>query len=1107
MSSVPSTRENEASQLPALLLLQQLGYVYLSPRQALKARDDRAAEVLLPGRLRAWLKQHNRFTYRGKSYPFTEAAITAAIEALRRPSLEKGYLATNQEIYDRLTLGFTTEQTIDGDTKSYTIHYLCWQPAELTQNEFVVTEELAVQRTGRPDHYQPDIVLYVNGIPLVVIECKSPLLKKPIHQAISQHLRQQQPDGIRPLYLCAQLLLAVAGPYGTAAPTPPAAADDDEEPGAEQRNPAYGTTATREEFWAIWRHRPQDDPQDADRRRQELQQLKNDSLNQPAAWLALQANAYWASRPNPNAGSLGQPWTITPQDDLLYALCQPARLLDLIRNYVVFDGGQKLVARYQQYYGVCETLRRAQDQRGGVLWHSQGSGKSLTMVMLAQLLAAQRPNAKIILVTDRVELDEQLYDTFKRCGRAVVAATTGNKLAALLQDPYSTDLVATLIHKFNAAVKILQRDDTPVTRPDVFVLVDEGHRTQYGRLSAQMKQALPEATFIAFTGTPLTKREKNTAHEFGGIIHTYTITDAERDKTVLPIIYEGRMPDFSTNDGPLNVFFNRIVAHLPADEQFRLREKYSSQARLSHTAQVIFAKAFDISLHFKGSWQGRGFKGQLAAPGKLAAIRFQKALDEIGLVSSAVLISKPDDREGNDDVHDPSTDEVLTFWRRMMDTYGTEARYEKTLKDGFRAPYGAPDIIITVDKLLTGFDNPHNVVLYLCRRLKEHTLFQAVARVNRCAPGKHFGYVLDYEGVTEELRAALHQYGSPDFDVYDLGDLSEGIRLAALAAEVAQLPQLHANLVELFQAVATRHDLAAYTSHLADEARRPIFFERLRAFQRVLHRALSSAHYLANTPEAEVDGYLRDLAFYANLRTMVLQRYNVDPDLSRLEPQIQKLLDTHVSAAKMLPVVPPINIFSPEFASQVAERTAPYGESAEGEEGVAFEIATQLVKTLTEQLDENPAKYQEFIDRIKEAIRRYQQERRDAAELLRSVVAVREEFQTGAGSTRPVALHGRQVAAAVFDLLEKSLANIAPEAVAQWALAVEATIYASVHDPDGTRLVDWHKPGSKVLRKLRHELGEQLWNLRAHDPTLDEATLDDFERQLESVAIAHYQAP
>ncbi len=1102
MSHVPSTRENDASQLPALLLLQQLGYTYLPPRVAFAERDYREAEVLLLKKLRAWLRAHNSFTYRGRQYPFTEAAITAAIEALRRPSLEKGYIATNQEIYDRLTLGFTVEQTIDGDTKSYTINYLCWKPAELVENEFYVTEELVVQRSGRSDTYQPDVVLYVNGIPLAVVECKSPLLKKPIHQAISQHLRQQQPDGIRPLYLSAQILLAVAGSYGTDAPEP----DADEEPGTEQRNPAYGTTGTREEFWATWRHRPEDDPQDAARRRQELQQLKNDSINQPQAWRALQANPYWGQRPHPYAASLGQPWTITPQDDLLYALCQPARLLDLIRNYIVFDGGQKIVARYQQYYGVQETLRRAQDQRGGVLWHSQGSGKSLTMVMLAQLLAVQRPSAKIILVTDRVELDEQIYDTFKRCGREVVAATTGNKLAALLQEPHSTDIVATLIHKFNAAVKILQRDNTPVTRSDVFVLVDEGHRTQYGRLSAKMKQALPTATFIAFTGTPLTKREKNTAHEFGGIIHTYTITDAEKDKTVLPIIYEGRMPHFSTNDGPLNTFFKRIVAHLPPDEQFRLREKYSSLARLSHTAQVIYAKAFDISLHFKGSWQGRGFKGQLAAPSKLAAIRFKKALDEIGLVSSEVLISKPDDREGHDDVHDASTDEVLAFWRRMMDIYGTEAAYEKSLKDGFRAPHGSPDIIITVDKLLTGFDNPHNVVLYLCRRLKEHTLFQAIARVNRCSPGKHFGYVLDYEGVTDELRAALQQYGSPDFEVYDLDDLSEGIRLAALAAEVAQLPQLHANLVELFHEVGTRDDLAAYTSHLADEARRPIFFERLRAFQRVLHRALSSAHYLENTPDAEVDGYLRHLTFFANLRTMVLQRYNVDPDHSRIEPQIQKLLDTHVSAAEMLAVVPPINIFSPEFASEVAERMAPYGQASEGEEGVAYEIATQLVKTLTEKLDENPAKYQEFIDRIKEAIRRYEQERRDAAEFLQHVTTVREEFQSGASHSRPVALHGRQVASAVFDLLEKSLPNIDPDTVAKWAIDVEATIYASVHDADGTRLVDWHKPGSKVLRKLRYELGEQLWALRDHDATLAEATLDDFERQLESVAIAHYKA-
>lgn len=1098
MPQVPSTREDDASQIPALLLLQQLGYTYLPPNKALQEREGREAEVLLPGRLRAWLKAHNSFTYRGKQYPFTDDAISAAIDALRRPSLEKGYISTNQEIYDLLTLGFTVEQTIDGDKKSYTISYLNWNPDEIAQNDFIVTEELSVQRTGRADHYRPDVVLYVNGIPLVVIECKSPLLKKPIHQAISQHLRQQQPEGIRPLYLTAQILLAVAGEYGT---------DVEEEESKEGKEkellaPAYGTTATLETFWATWRHRAEDDPQDAERRRAELQQLKNDSINQPAAWEALRTNPERASQANPNQAGIGQPWTITPQDDLIYALCQPARLLDLIHNYVLYDGGNKIVARYQQYYGVRETLRRAEHSQGGVLWHSQGSGKSLTMVMLAQMLAAKMPNAKIILVTDRIELDEQIYDTFKRCGREVEAASSGTKLADLLKDVHSTDIVATLIHKFNAAVKILQRDNTPVTRGEVFVLVDEGHRTQYGRLSAKMKQALPTATFVAFTGTPLTKREKDTAKSFGGIIHTYTITDAEKDGTVLPILYEGRMPNFSTNDGPLNTHFNRIVAHLPAVEQLMLKEKFSSQNKLSHTAQVIYAKAVDISQHFSRTWKGQGFKGQIAAPSKLAAIRFKQYLDDIGLVTSEVLISKPDDREGNDDVHDASTDEVLTFWRRMMDRFSTEAAYEKALKDGFRAPFGTPDIIITVDKLMTGFDNPHNVVMYLCRRLKEHTLFQAIARVNRCSPDKEFGYVLDYEGVTKELQAAMKQYGNPDFEVYDLDDLSEGIRLSELATEVAQLPQLHANLVELFQEVPNRGDLAAYTSHLSDESRRPIFFERLRAFQRVLHRALSSADYLDNTPDTEIDTYLEALKFYANLRIMVIQRYDVDPDHSKLEPRIQKLLDTHVSAADMLPVVEPINIFGAEFPELVTERI----ERGESVEGVAFEIASQLVKTLTEKLNENRVKNQEFIDRIHEVIRIYQQERRDDAELLQIVGAVREEFVTGAGNTRPTALHGRQVASAVFDLLAKSLPNITPETVAQWAIGVEGTIYDTVHDDQGKPYVDWQKDGTAIRRKLRFELGEQLWDLRAHDATIEEATINDFERQLESVAIANYKA-
>jgi len=1096
MTVLPSTSEDAASQVPALLLLQQLGYAYLPPQQVLQERGQRLAEVLLPERLRAWLKAHNRFTYRGKQYEFSEDAISAAIEALRRPSLEKGYLATNQEIYDRLTLGFTVEQTILDDKKSYTIQYLNWNPDEVDRNEFVVTEELSVLRTVRasadedeedPTTYRPDVVLYVNGIPLAVIECKAPGIKNPIQQAISQHLRQQQPEAIRPLYLYAQLLLAVAG-------------DSDSDQSEGRHAPRYGTTATPAELWAAWRDRPEDDLRHAAARRAGWQQLKTDSINQPSGYRKLHENPRRRALAMPAEAS--EP-TLTVQDVLLSAVCQPARLLDIIRNFIVFDGGQKIVARYQQFYGVHETVHRALQGQGGVLWHSQGSGKSLTMVMLAQMLAARIPTAKIILVTDRVELDDQIYSTFRRCGREVVAASTGTTLARLLQDEHSTDIVATLIHKFTAAVKVLERENTPLNRPNVFVLVDEGHRSQYGRLHARMKQALPTAAFVGFTGTPLTKAEKDTAREFGGLIHRYTITDAEKDGTVLPILYEGRMPDFSTNDGPLNNYFKRLVAHLPEEQQATLREKYSQQSRLSHAAQILYAKAYDISLHFEDAWKGSGFKGQLAAPSKLAAIRLKGFLDDIGLVTSEVLISRPDDREGNDDVHDASTDEVQVFWRRMMDRFGTESNYEKSLKDGWRAPSGSPDIIVTVDKLLTGFDNPINVVLYLCRRLREHTLFQAVARVNRCAPNKEYGYVIDYEGVTEELQLALKTFGNPDFAVYEQTDLNEAIRLASLNAAVKdQLPQARAHLQELFQTLSGPPELAAYTSFLSDEALRPLFLERLRAFQRLLHRAMSSAEYLRATPPEIVDGYLRDLAFFQNLRTLVQRRYEVTPDFSQVEPQIQKLLDTHVSASEMLPVIERINIFSPDFPALVVERI----EQEHSEEGVAYEIGTQLTRTLTEKLNENSVRYQEFIDRIKAAIAEYRQGRLDAAELLKQVLTVREEFHDHAPATRPAHLHGRPVASAVFDLLTPSLPNVAANDLATWSVQAEAVMFDTVHDAYGTRYVDWQKPGSAILRKLRQALGDQLWELRSLDNKLAESTLDDLERQLESVTIAHYKA-
>lgn len=360
-------------------------------------------------------------------------------------------------------------------------------------------------------------------------------------------------------------------------------------------------------------------------------------------------------------------------------------------------------------------------------------------------------------------------------------------------------MITTVIDKFEAVTKAKLKLDSP----DIFVLVDESHRGQYDVLHTNMRRVLPKACFIGFTGTPVAKGQKNTIAKFGGLIPpVYTINDAVADAAVVPLLYEGRDVPQMVDGEQIDRWFDRITATLTKDQAADLKRKFSSTSQLNKAEQKVAAIAWDVSAHFVNSgWKGV-FKGQLVAPDKATALRYKKHFDECALVTTEVLISAPDDREGDDDVHKENKLEVVKFWRSMVGNSGRfkdEADYNKILIQRFK--YGEePDIIIVVDKLLTGFDAPRNIVLYLTRRLKEHTLLQAIARVNRVWEGKDYGYVIDYAGVLHGLSEALDIYGSlAGFDREDLDGM-----LIDVSAETARLPQLHSELWGVFAVQPTR---------------------------------------------------------------------------------------------------------------------------------------------------------------------------------------------------------------------------------------------------------------------------------------------------------------
>lgn len=1010
-----SFKEDNISKIPALELLQKLGYTYLSPDEALAMRGGKTSNVLLEDVLRKQLRELNSIKIGNhKEARFSEQNIENGVIAMRNVPMEGGYLSGNEAVYNMLTLGKAFEQSIDGDKKSYTMRYIDWE--HLENNVYHVTEEFAVTRTGSADTYRPDIVLFVNGIPLVVIECKRPDIKGAEEQAISQHLRNQQDDGIRGLYVYSSLLLVVGNSFGS-----------------------YGTTGSPAKFWGKWNEMFTNKGEELEYKKELLETVNKNSEDTR---------------------------TPTPQDEYIYNLCRPERLLELIYHFTLFHAGTKKLARYQQFFTVKKIVERVKTiesgkRNGGVVWHTQGSGKSLTMVMLAQMIATEVQNPRIVLVTDRIELDGQITKTFRKCGKDVENAPTGIRLVELLEG--DTDaVITTIINKFATAVKKIKQ---PLADPNIFVLIDEAHRSQYKELAVQMERVLPNACKIAFTGTPLTKNDK-TARTFGGIIKpVYTIKQAVTDRAVVPLLYEGRIvPQFVT-EGPIDSFFDRVCEDLTEEQTVDLKKKFSRTDPLTQTEQRIYSIAEDISIHYLENWRDTGFKAMLVTPKKRIAILYKKFLDEIGKVTSEVLITAPDDREGEETAYGGTQEDVKMFWKQMMDEHGTPHKYQENLIARFQG-HEAPEIMIVVDKLLTGFDEPKVTVMYLDRRLCGHTLLQAVARVNRTCEGKEYGYIIDYYGVLGELDDALGTYS--DYDEDGKGVFRE--TLVPVDDKIAELPQRNAELWDMFKAIPNKRDLEAYAQSLRMEDRRYEFYDRLTAFSSVLRLALSTKAFHDMTDEATIQRYKEDMRMFAKLRTSVQLRYSDAIDYKKYEARIERLINLHVESDEVKVITKLVNIFDKENFQKEVDRVV-------GTAAKADTIASRTAKYISENMDSDPAFYKKFSQLIRETIEAYEQGRLSDNEYLERMLQYKEDVLNHTDSELPIELEHSNVAKAYYGIaLENYKRLFAGQPVKEMALATTKAFDRIIRDAvmiDGAVIVDWQLK-SDIIGRMKIDLEDEL---------------------------------
>lgn len=1039
----PSFKEDHISQIPALQMLVNLGYTYLSPAEADRQRGGKSTNVLLEDVLRKQLKEINSIRVSAtKTSIFTDDNIERGVLAMKNLPMNEGYIAASEKAYNLLTLGQALEQSVDGDKKSFTLQYIDWK--NISNNVFHVSEEFSVMRSTSKEHYRPDLVLFVNGIPLCIIECKRPDMKEPLKQAISQHLRNQQEDGIRSLYVYSQLTLSIA-----------------------TQEAAYATNATPEKFWATWHEKFNSDEEERNYN-SKLRELKNKPLQISIKEQLFSDRFKYVRR---YFDALEQEEIlITEQDNYLYGLCRPERLMDVVFNFVLFDNGEKKVARYQQFFAIKKSMQRIRQgengkRKGGVIWHTQGSGKSLTMVMLAQAIAMDPSirNPKIVLVTDRTDLDNQITGTFRKCGMFVENATTGQRLVELLESK-SDSVVTTIINKFVAAVKKINR---PLESHDIFVLVDEGHRTQHGTFNVDMQKTLPNACFIAMTGTPLFKKDKSTAEKFGGLIDAYTVDQAVKDKAVVPLLYEGRLALQNVNASPIDTFFGMVSEPLTVYQKADIKKKFARNDHLNSAEQKMRMIAWDISYHFRDNWQGRTpFKGQLVCDKKVNAIKYKEYLDEIGIVSCEVLISSVDEREGEESAYEKSTEKENQFWKKMMDEHGNSKSYEKNIISRFKNQKD-PEIIIVVDKLLTGFDEPKNTVLYLTRNLQGHKLLQAIARVNRIYADKEFGYIIDYYGVIENLDDALKLYSTfEDFDDEDLAGT-----LTNISDEIKKLPQKHSDLWDIFKTIANKRDAEAYQQLLKDEVIRVLFYDKLAAFAKSLKLALSAIQFHKDVEEKTINRYKEDLTMFLKLRLAVVERYSDEIDYKQYEGQIQKLIDTHITTEKIETITELVNIFDKDKFQQEVENTT-------GKVAKADKIASRTAKHITEKMDEDPAFYKKFSQMLREIIADYEAKRIIEAQYLRRVQDIMNNVLAHTDNDIPEQLKDRDVAKAFYGLTVEALSEkiqeniVRKEVATQTAVQIDDLVQASVLD-SGKAIIDWQYK-TNITGKLLIEIGDYL---------------------------------
>ena len=859
-------------------------------------------EVILEKELRESIKRINPW--------IEDDQINEVIRRIATPQANS-LLEANREIHELLLENTSVQENRKTGEKSPTVKFIDFRNPE--NNSFIVISQFKVNIPGTEKHIIPDIVLFVNGLPLIVVECKSPASSDPINEAIIQLMRYSnrrgEKEGNEKLFWYNLLMIATS-----------------------KQVAKYGTITSEYENFNEWK-----DPY-----------------------------PYSLSDINPDKS------IITSQDVLVQGILSKNNLLDILHIFTLFvedpkSGIKKVAPRYQQFRTVKKIIKRIKEgktpeEKGGIVWHTQGSGKSLTMMQTVRAFNhdPELCNFKIIFVTDREKLEKQLKDTSKSVGFTIHHAYNIEKLKELLKTD-TPDLIMAMIHKFQ------ERDlntDFPLINPsnNILVMIDEAHRTQYKLLGANLRKALPNSIKIAFTGTPIEKTEKT----FGEYIDKYGIMQSVEDGVTVEIVYEGRTHSAELSDEEAaNAKFEDVFHLIDAEEKQKIMGRYTWRAYLE-AEEVIKDKAKDMVEHYVTNVFPNKFKAQVVAVSRLAAIRYKKAIED-------ALKEKIKNLENNNPnnididtlkklkvavVISPSPNDDPSIYKRE---YTDEIEQDRNIKS-FQMPFDKVDesgisgnvgFIVVNEMLITGFDAPLEQVMYLDNVIKEHNLLQAIARVNRVYKNKSCGFVVDYVGVLRNLKESLAIYADEDIE-----EISQVVVNKAKSKD--ELKYTHSQLNEFFKKYGIdnwRENIEECIDLLVDEETRNEFINYVRRFNRAMDKVL---------PDPEALKYVTDLKIINFIKESARNRYRDDKlSIKDASNKIREIVEEYLISNGVNPKIAPLPLFSDDFISKVKKEKSPKAR--------AEELKYAIIEHIEKHFEEDPEFYERFSDKLKKVLEEYKE--------------------------------------------------------------------------------------------------------------------------------------